>query len=38
MAFIDPDIAAGIRSWRLWTTWAWIDTRQRYRRSVLGPF
>ncbi|MCH7539362.1 MAG: hypothetical protein IH999_03010 [Proteobacteria bacterium] len=38
MAFIDPDIAAGIRSWRLWTAWAWIDTRQRYRRSVLGPF
>lgn len=24
--------------WRLWTFWGWLDVRQRYRRSLLGPF
>lgn len=26
------------RLWRLWTFWGWLDVRQRYRRSLLGPF
>jgi ABC-type polysaccharide/polyol phosphate export permease len=37
------DIAAaeifdGFRAWRVWTILGWDDIRQRYRRSVLGPF
>jgi ABC-type polysaccharide/polyol phosphate export permease len=32
------DIWVGLRSWRLWGTLAFHDIRQRYRRSVLGPF
>lgn len=27
-----------MRAWRLWATWAWLDTLQRYRRSLIGPF
>lgn len=23
--------------WRLWVFWGWLDVRQRYRRSLLGP-
>jgi len=37
------DIAAteifdGFRAWRVWTILGWDDIRQRYRRSILGPF
>jgi ABC-type polysaccharide/polyol phosphate export permease len=32
------DLIAGLRAWRLWTMLGWNDIRQRYRRSVLGPF
>jgi lipopolysaccharide transport system permease protein len=32
------DILVGVRSWRIWGTLGWHDIRQRYRRSVLGPF
>lgn len=32
------DIVVGLRSWRIWGTLGWHDIRQRYRRSVLGPF
>jgi ABC-type polysaccharide/polyol phosphate export permease len=32
------DIADGLRHWRLWILLGWQDIRQRYRRSVLGPF
>lgn len=32
------DIAAGLRSWPLWGLLGWLDIRQRYRRSVIGPF
>lgn len=28
----------GCRSWRLWTLLGWLDIRQRYARSILGPF
>ena len=32
------DLAAGWRRRDLWHAMAWQDVRQRYRRSVLGPF
>ncbi len=32
------DIADGLRHWRLWGLMGWQDIRQRYRRSLLGPF
>jgi ABC-type polysaccharide/polyol phosphate export systems, permease component len=32
------DLIAGIRDHRLWMFLGWQDIRQRYRRSVLGPF
>lgn len=32
------DLADGIRTFPIWSTLAWQDIRQRYRRSVLGPF
>lgn len=32
------DWGAGLRAWRIWTRWAWIDIRQRYQRSAIGPF
>jgi lipopolysaccharide transport system permease protein len=32
------DLLAAIWAWPLWTMLGWNDIRQRYRRSVLGPF
>jgi len=32
------DLNASIRSWRLWSLLGWIEIRQRYARSKLGPF
>ncbi len=32
------DALSAFKVWRLWTMLAWNDIRQRYRRSVLGPF
>ncbi|MBW4092610.1 MAG: ABC transporter permease [Proteobacteria bacterium] len=32
------DISVGLRRWRLAATLAWLDIRNRYRGSVLGPF
>ncbi|WCP67272.1 ABC transporter permease [Vibrio tubiashii] len=32
------DIQVGIFSYHVWTTLGWHDIKQRYRRSVLGPF
>lgn len=37
-AAVDRDLIAGFRAWPLWTMLGWNDIRQRYRRSVLGPF
>ena len=34
----NSDIMMGISAWRIWGTLGWHDIRQRYRRSVLGPF
>ncbi len=32
------DLAEGLSKWRLWSLMGWQDIRQRYRRSILGPF
>jgi ABC-type polysaccharide/polyol phosphate export permease len=32
------DLVDGISNWRLWSMIGWIEIRQRYRRSALGPF
>ena len=32
------DMIQGLVRWRLWAPLAWMDVRQRYRRSILGPF
>lgn len=35
---LGADFVAGLRAWPLWTMLGWNDIKQRYRRSVLGPF
>ena len=35
---VDQDLFAALREWRLWTTLGWNDIRQKYRRSMIGPF
>lgn len=35
---VAAEIFNGFRAWRVWTILGWDDIRQRYRRSVLGPF
>ena len=35
---INDEVIAGFRLWRVWGIMGWDDIRQRYRRSVLGPF
>jgi len=35
---VSDEIVAGFRVWRIWGIMGWDDIRQRYRRSVLGPF
>jgi ABC-type polysaccharide/polyol phosphate export permease len=32
------DFAVGLRRTELWGTLGWHDVRQRYRRSIIGPF
>src|SRR5471030_1256689 len=32
------DLVDGVRSYPVWSTLGWQDIRQRYRRSMLGPF
>lgn len=32
------DIVDGVKQYPVWSVLAWQDIRQRYRRSVLGPF
>ena len=32
------DLVQGLRQWRLWGMMGWQDIRQRYQRSVIGPF
>jgi ABC-type polysaccharide/polyol phosphate export permease len=35
---VEAEILNGFRAWRVWTILGWDDIRQRYRRSILGPF
>jgi homopolymeric O-antigen transport system permease protein len=35
---ISQEILGGFRVWRVWFVMGWDDIRQRYRRSVIGPF
>jgi ABC-type polysaccharide/polyol phosphate export permease len=35
---ISQEIIAGFRAWPVWVIMGWDDIRQRYRRSVIGPF
>lgn len=32
------DVYSGVRYWNIWGLMAWLDVRQRYRRSLIGPF
>jgi ABC-2 type transport system permease protein/lipopolysaccharide transport system permease protein len=32
------DLVDGLERWELWSTLGWHDIRQRYRRSMVGPF
>jgi len=32
------DLLEGLREWRLWIAFGWLDVKQRYRRAVIGPF
>lgn len=32
------DMYEGIKAYHVWLIWGWHDIRQRYRRSILGPF
>jgi lipopolysaccharide transport system permease protein len=32
------DLRAALAAWRIWHLLAWQEIRQRYRRSLLGPF
>jgi len=32
------DLIGGLKLWELWSTLGWHDIRQRYRRSIVGPF
>jgi homopolymeric O-antigen transport system permease protein len=36
LAFLD--VTEGARAWYLWGLLGWQDIRQRYRRSMIGPF
>ena len=31
------DIHTGLRSWPMAMQWAWMDTKLKYRRSIIGP-
>lgn len=37
-SIIAAEVLAGFRLWPVWTILGWDDIRQRYRRSLLGPF
>jgi lipopolysaccharide transport system permease protein len=32
------DLLESLRLWRLWSLLGWLEIRQRYARSILGPF
>lgn len=32
------DLFGSLKTWRLWSLMGWLDIRQRYARSAIGPF
>lgn len=38
MYFAINDLCASVVRWRLWTLLGWLEIRQRYARSRIGPF
>ncbi|MBV1838999.1 ABC transporter permease [Photobacterium ganghwense] len=32
------DIYVSLKKWHLWTALGWLELRQRYKRSIVGPF
>jgi ABC-type polysaccharide/polyol phosphate export permease len=38
VGIVAKEFLAGFRIWPVWLVMGWDDIRQRYRRSVLGPF
>ena len=32
------DVVAGSRAWPFWAMLGWNDVKQRYRRTLIGPF
>ncbi len=32
------DFKNGIKNYRIWWAFAWLETKQRYRRSIIGPW
>lgn len=38
LAYVFADIVTGIRNYRVWWGFGWLDIKLRYRRTVLGPF
>lgn len=32
------DFLAGLKSYRIWWYFAWMEVKQRYRRSIIGPW
>src|SRR5215470_11870281 len=38
LAVAVTDLLNGLKQWELWSTLGWHDIRQRYRRSMVGPF
>jgi ABC-type polysaccharide/polyol phosphate export permease len=37
-SILSAELVAGFYAWRVWMILGWDDIRQRYRRSVIGPF
>jgi ABC-type polysaccharide/polyol phosphate export permease len=37
-SIIAEELLGGVRLWPVWLVMGWDDIRQRYRRSILGPF
>jgi lipopolysaccharide transport system permease protein len=38
LSLVLNDLKSSVTSWRLWTLLGWLEVRQRYARSRLGPF
>jgi lipopolysaccharide transport system permease protein len=36
--YLPRDFFSALKRWRLWSLLGWLDIRQRYARSALGPF